>query len=535
MTLLVPEPTTGAQPGAEEVQQQEHLTLGWLSRAGPRSIALLMLGLTVAGSAVAGAATAIQPMIGVGLAVAVAFALLVMRRLEVGGLLLVTLVPILSGIRRGFPVPSLKLTELLSVGVAGIVFVTIRRVHSRPWTRVEWSLASFVLLYFLLGAFDARDLGVHLAISDYGTLLGPLQFFLVYRCVRLVLPIPILQRRALRALLYASIPTALLGVAQQVHVPAIRGIVATITDSAALNNAVASGYASFARATGPWPQWTLFAGYLSVIIVLGVAVLLEPTVELMPRRRLAAILLIDGIGLLCSAELSAIIGLVIAMALLAWWSRQLGLMMKAFAVVIVVLGFTAGPYIASRLSQEYTKTVGTNGASAVPQTIEFRWQIWTGQYFPAIAERPLDGYGVIQPPIVSWPATESQYVTLMMRGGAPLFASYVVMMGALATAGGSLRRDPQDALRRITGRSVLALVIIMIPMDIVFPYFEDSGLPQALWVLVGIMMATVPGRLPETGLATLPRRVGRLGASGASGTVWRPSLAPAREVVGPGR
>ncbi len=484
-------------------RSSEELGLGWLSLAGDRAVSVLMIGLILAGGLGLGVATAVKPIVGVGVAALIGGALLVMRRLEIGGLVLVTVVPIFSGLRSGLPVPSLKLSEALIAGIGGLVLVTLRKLHARPWTRVEWTLGIFVALYFLLGLLDASELHAKLTFAETGTLLGPLQYFLLYRTIRLVLPTRRLQLGALRCLLYASVPISLIGVAQQLGVSAVRSFIVNITASTAVNSGSASGYSSFARASSLWPQWTLFAGYLTVVITLGLAIVLDSDADVIRRSRLYPILILDGIALFLTAELSAIASLVIAMVLLAWWSKRLGLLLKVVGVVLLVLGSAAGPYIAARVKQEYSKTVGA-GAPLVPQTIQYRGQIWTSQYFPAIGERPILGWGVIQPPVVSWPSTESQYVTVLMRGGTPLLVAFVLMMGGVGSAAGALRRDPDDEVRRVSGRAVLALVIILIPMDTVFPYFEDSGLPEALWALVGIMMAAVPRRLPPLGFAALP-------------------------------
>lgn len=478
------------------------LKLGWLSCADPRAVTTLMIGVIVVGGLVAGVGTAFNPLIGAGAILLIGGSLLLLRRLELGGLVLVTFVPTLSGLRPGLPVPSLKITEILIAGIAVLALATIRRTQTRPWTRIEWSLFVFVLVSIGFGVFDAVNIHEKLSRSDIGTLIGPLQFFLLYRSVRLLMPTRRLQLAGLRILLYTSVPLALIGIAQQLNVPSVRSLIVNITASYAV---VGAGYLTFTRASSLWPQWTLFSGYLAVIIVLGVAAMLEREMHLLPRRHLYGILILDGVALLLTAELSAIAGLTIALVLLAWWSKRLGLLLKTFGVILIVLGTAAGPYIAARVRQEYNKTVGS-GATLVPQTIQYRWAIWTDQYFPAIGERPVTGWGVYLPPVIVWPAPESQYVLLMMRGGAPTLVAYLIMWGSVGSAAACLRRDPEHPIRRVTGRAVLALVLILVPMNLVFPYVDDSGLPQPFWVLVAVMMATVPARLPPIGLGSLPGR-----------------------------
>ncbi|MHB1534163.1 MAG: O-antigen ligase family protein [Acidimicrobiales bacterium] len=356
-----------------------------------------------------------------------------------------------------------------------------------------------------LGLYDARRLGFHMTFQDYGTLVGPLQFFLLFRTIRLVLWNPAWRLKGLRALLLSSAPVSILAILQQANVPKVRSFVFTMTGSDVLTGN-GSGYRSFARATGPFPHWTPLAGYLTVVLVVGLATVLEPGFAPFRSRRLHALLLLDAVALMLTAELSAIFGLAVAIILLGAFWGQLGRLMRAAGVAVAALAIVTGPYLASRVHNEYSKISGTNRSAVIPQTIEFRLHIWKHQYFPAIAQRPVNGYGMATPTMIVWPATESQYVTVLERGGAVLMTVYIALMVGLATAGLAVARRSDNPVSRVTGYSVTTLVIILVPMNAVFPYFEDSGLPQALWALVGIMLAGVPGRLPPVGLVASRRR-----------------------------
>ncbi len=486
-----PAPITFKYPRTRPAQ------LGWLAAAGNNAITALIVALAIAGALAVGVAAVIKPPLAIGLVVAVGLGLALLRRLDVGGLVLITAVPILSGLRRGLPIPRLRLTEALVVAIASVVLLSLRRLNARPWTRVEWTLGIFVACWIGLGVLDARILGHDLTITEYGTVIGPLQFFLLYRSIRLVLPDETTRLLGLKLFLLSSVPVSVLAVLQQAKVPGVRDFLASYTGSDVFAG-TGSGYQTFARATGPFPHWTPLSGYLLVVLLTGIALYLERSCAALRGRPLAAVLILDALALLFSGELSAIFGLLLGILLIAAWTRQLRRVLRIIAVAVVVFGVVSGPYLLSRIHREYSKTAGTNRSSILPQSVEFRFQIWSGQYFPAIGDRPLEGYGVVNPSMVTWPATESQYVTLLEWGGIPLFAAYFVMLAGLGTAARSLAKS-RDPTNRVTGNSVLAVIVVLIPMGIVFPFFEDSGLPQALWVLAGIMMAGVPGRLPRLG------------------------------------
>lgn len=461
---------------------------------------MVMVALALGGGGAVGVTVAIKAKYGVMVVVAIALGLVVLRRLEVGALALVSLVPILSGVRRGWPLPSLRLSEILTAAVAAAVFTLIRKSRVLPWTRVEWLMASFCVGGIALGLFDAHRLGQHMTIQQYGTLVGPVQFFLLFRSIRLALHSARWRLLGLRLLILSSVPVSLLAILQQADVPKVRSFVFTMTGSDVLVGN-ASGYQSFARATGPFPHWTPLAGYLTVILVVCLGVMLETACRPLPRRWLYAVALLDAVGLAFTAELSAIIGLVIALFILGRSFGRLKRVLQVAAIAFVGVAIVAGPYVASRVHNEYVKAAGTDRNALVPQTIEFRMNIWEHQYFPAIGERPIVGFGMVNPSMVDWPATESQYVTILERGGVVLMVLYLALMGGLLTAGLAVARGSDDPLCRVTGYSVAALVVILVPMNAIFPYLEDSGLPQALWALVGIMLAGVRSPLPS--IATL--------------------------------
>jgi len=64
---------------------------------------------------------------------------------------------------------------------------------------------------------------------------------------------------------------------------------------------------------------------------------------------------------------------------------------------------------------------------------------------------------------------------------------------ALAIAARRVAYEEEDPHRRVAARILLALVIVLVPMHFVMPYFVDTGLPQLL-VLAGIALAGSYGR-----------------------------------------
>jgi hypothetical protein len=106
----------------------------------------------------------------------------------------------------------------------------------------------------------------------------------------------------------------------------------------------------------------------------------------------------------------------------------------------------------------------------------------------------------VLPDTITWPFTESQYVTMLMAGGVPLlivFGSEMVALYGLSRRQ-ARRTDLEDpATPAALGNAVAALVVVLVPMDVIYPYMTSGGLPEPLFVAAGIAASCIYwGRRP---------------------------------------
>ncbi len=190
-------------------------------------------------------------------------------------------------------------------------------------------------------------------------------------------------------------------------------------------------------------------------------------------------------GLLLTAELSAIILLVIGVVVLAIQYGFGRRALKYLAAAVVVGGLVAAPFLATRINQEFSSTAGSSRHSGVPQTLDFRWSVWTTQYIPAIEARPLTGYGEQLPPSIQWQYPESQYISYLMEGGSRSWCSSGPSPGRWS--GEAVRRRARtDPFDQALGRAVTVVVVSMLIMNVIWPFMSNAGLPQVLWCLLAI-------------------------------------------------
>ena len=179
--------------------------------------------------------------------------------------------------------------------------------------------------------------------------------------------------------------------------------------------------------------------------------------------------------------------------LLAWRYGRVGRVGLSLVVAVSIAGIAIGSVISARYEQETTSpayvqpglTLPTNGA--LPASVAYRVAVWTQEFLPTISHNIVTGYGPELPPGAVWQYTESQYVTLLLRGGLPLLVIYGFLNWSLFAQ--ARRRSGRPGVDRVIGRTTEALVVILVPMLVVENYFIDPA-----WLSCGFVVGRSPGR-----------------------------------------
>ena len=484
----------------------------WLA-SRPRPV--LLGGVAAAGALTLGWLAPTHPLYAVGLLVAAALVAAVLLRPLLGAFLLVGLVPVTSGLATGFPIAHLRVSEAL-IGVVGVTLVVfVRRRDTVPWQALDWILLAYGLCWMVCGIVADRSLHQDIGISDWGTVFGQLQFFLVYRGVRIAVRTDAERRAAIGVLLVSSVSVSLLAVLQEIRAPGIGSFIDRITGGITSGSVGAVTAGPVARATGPFDNWAALAGYL-LPIVLVLAALAFAGIGTRARRWFVATWVLAVVALALTAEQSAIICLLVGVVVLVRRYARDQRVMRWVLVGIAVAALILSPILISRIVNELSGSAGTGRIAWVPQTLSFRWSIWTRQYLPAIGGRPLSGYGVVAPLSVHWPYPESEYVAFLMEGGLPMLAVFGALVWAMIDGVRKASRSA-DPFERALGRALTIIVISMLVMDAMWPFLSNGGMPQVLWALMAL---TVPGGLRD-GRSTAPFR-GAVHVPSAARRIERP-------------
>lgn len=405
-------------------------------------------------------------------------------------LMAVAVVPVTSGLARGLPIPGVRLSEALVVFAAFVVIlVQGKRLPGPRWTSVDKFALAYCFGALIFGVVDLALHQVTVAGDDLQTMLGPIQFFLIYRTMAAGLVTHRSRILAIRLILLMSIPVSAIAIAQQFLGQPVTNVLVSMTGTTVFNT---PGFEPVFRATSVFPIWHALAGYILVVILLSAGLLLTRDREVLPVWGHFVVLVTGSFALLFSLTTTVIVGAVIGILIMGAMTGRLARVLT-WCVVLgggAVLLFY--PLIASRIASQAIATADTpgDGTSFLPQTLQYRFGVWTDQYFPALNGSWLTGYGPAEPPGIDWHHTESGFITILLRGG----LMYLILTAILITLVALHARNRLATARSTSegglAAAIFALAVVFPIINLVFPYVTASGLPQPLWMLWGILAAS---------------------------------------------
>jgi hypothetical protein len=286
----------------------------------------------------------------------------------------------------------------------------------------------------------------------------------------------------MRGLFASAGAVALLAVLQEIRVPTVGSFIYRLTGSVA-----APGAGGILRATGPFANWAALAGYLVPLVLVTLCLGLGNLVR-RNRKLVFAYALLLLLALFFTAELSVIISLLVGSCVLGLRYERGRKVVQWIVLALAAIALGAGSFLVHRLGAQFDATAGTGRPEFVPQTLGFRWMVWTGQYIPAIVQRPLTGWGVVLPDSIRWPNSESQYIGFLIDGGVPLLVMFGFLFDGMIREAKRVIRS-LDQVDRALGEALLVTVVLMGVVNLIWPFLSNGGMPQMLWCLFALVPA----------------------------------------------
>ncbi|WP_147283506.1 O-antigen ligase family protein [Rhodococcus sp. AG1013] len=385
------------------------------------------------------------------------------------------------------PVLGIRPWHML-VAVAILVACTQAASAAVPRLRIT-SLDIVVLLYTLASVLaeytNSGDLGYGFDLVGAVT---PLFYLVGYIAARLVIDSRQSARAFLTSFAVPAIPAGILSVLQ-LGSPAFSLMVLKIAPGPGLSERIVDG--RLIRATGLVGHWTGLGFYFcTALAACCSAVLLAERGQRRFTLPLAAALFASAFGALASLTLSvlatvAVIVLVTLFVMGIRISRVVGL------GAVVLLGYMQfGSYLDERFTQQ-TAYRPEYLPGWVPNTIAYRWKIWTQQTIPAIEDRFWTGWGSSvytghwRPSQLVWGSPESQWFGTAVASGVivAVLLGLTLLVALRYVLRGTAERRARWKL------PIGALVVSALVASLTVPAFTNRGLPIGLWVLFGVVLA----------------------------------------------
>ena len=158
------------------------------------------------------------------------------------------------------------------------------------------------------------------------------------------------------------------------------------------------------------------------------------------------------------------------------------------------LAILLAPQIAQRVGEQSAVVQGTAGndrPAYVPQSVAFRYEVWTQQSIPALSGNWLTGVGANVPDSSAWQSTESMYVTLLFRGGILLLAVWALLWYGFWDLAVPWTRSRDPAVSACA-RFLVVVIPILALMCLIQPYFTYGGSTHLLWLAAALVAAATP-------------------------------------------
>jgi hypothetical protein len=204
---------------------------------------------------------------------------------------------------------------------------------------------------------------------------------------------------------------------------------------------------------------------------------------------------------------TAAAGILIATAvgiLYICWRRRVLHAAFAVAIPVVLVALVAfGGILSHREEQQYAIPAATAYTIPLaPQSVSYRYSLFRVQNEPALKGRWATGFGPDLPPQLSlgnFPFSETAYVSLLLRGGVPLLAVFLLLLGCLIATARRCQRRAETELQWSIATVVLISTVAYLVLQLIESYLLDSGPPHAFWAYVGLMLAAGTGRRLASG------------------------------------
>jgi len=408
---------------------------------------------------------------------------------------LTLLLPLTGGLARGSVVPFLRAGQALVL--LGFFFCMLAK--PAPQGKFRFTAIDLAFILYLLGgiAFPLLSLfyrGEHLNLtrgtvdansaSPLQTLLGPVQYYLLYRVVVATVFTEKQIKKVLHIIFIASIIVSSIGILEGLHVGPVKSFLQAYypisVDPLDYNNADL-------RIASTLQHYSGLGAYLTfTLIIILCCYIAQNRLKISPLF-LAITTLLDSIALVLTGTFAAWTGLAVGMVIVCLVYRRFPKAVLIALVGVVLAALIFQSFLSSRLEFE----LGQGATQGIlPESFAYRVMLWQNYAFPAIGQHLIFGSGPAPAVIAIGAVEESQYFHLLLEGGIVYLLSYLVLIGVVVTICWRKIATKEDDVGRSLAIATLAIVITMNVMNISGEYFTYTGGAQTSWIFMALVVVS---------------------------------------------
>lgn len=405
--------------------------------------------------------------------------------------LLIAAVVLTSGMQRGAIAPLLKPNELafLMAG-ATVLAVSLIDVQFRPRGLGYFGFSILLLgvgtVLIPLASYLLRK--IELSAKDLLTLAAPLQYFLIFWVFSSIPKSHKDLYKLMSWMVIAGSLVAVIGLLQAANLGFVQYLLDRYYPSS--HGDVAADVGRVTSLLGAWNATGIFL-MTAALVAWG---LLKDAVSRRDKSIMLFCLATTILALVATGSFTGIITLVVGIVLLSLLQRrgtQLLPMLLLCLLVIVAAGVLLQPILIPLIEQRFEyQFSGTQGQEGwIPQTLSFRFRIWSEFFWPAIRNNLIWGVRPTIPSGFGWHAPESQYIFLLFSFGMAGLASWIVWW--FGSAAWALKKGhDQTGLKRSICNCTVTLLVVMVLAGFTNAVFTFAGSIDYLWMLLGLTAST---------------------------------------------
>lgn len=401
---------------------------------------------------------------------------------------LIVVIALTSAMPRGSIIPMLAPNELMLLATVAIVGlqILVRRKEKPLAGAILFGSAILIFSTVIVPILAFSIMGHSFSVITIFKMAAPIQYLLIFWAFS-NMPRTDKERRSILQFMFlcASI-VSLIGLLQAANVPFVTSFLSEWYPSAHTEKANSFGSG---RITSVFAAWNVLGTFLMMNLLLLLAYNDDDEVPRHYKINMAISAILSLAALLGSGSYASVVGLLVGVFIVKIFDPRGMKQLVSMFFIAIIAGFILSPLMAERFAYQFERSE----SGWIPQTLEFRIEVWRDIYIPLVLDHPVWG---VAPSMsnLSWEHPESQYIMLAFQSGFIGVIGFFTWLGSLLLWLLTIIQGKLNNMRAVA-ISVFAVLVVLTIMGVTNPVFTYSGVIDYMWILLGLIASKQKDKL----------------------------------------